>query len=139
MSVTETAVMVSTRKKPLCHWRLTLQPDPQDACEKALRHHRFDLWCGSHYLRFTQTQKSDGTMLLRLQERARLVDVLGGEPELLTEGQLPCAFVYEETVATLRPTPGSAADRDVSEQDAVGSGHLFFEHAARLLDRYDDG
>ena len=67
-------------------------------------HHRFDLWYGSHYLRFTQTQRSDGTMLLRLQERARLVDVLGGEPELLAEGQLPCAFVYEETVATLRPT-----------------------------------
>jgi hypothetical protein len=130
--------MVSTCKNPLHCWRLTLQPDPQEALEKALRHERFDLWYGSHYLRFTKTRRCDGTMLLRLQERARLVDACGTDPELHTEDQLSSPFVYEETVSVLWPTPGAAVGANVNEQKVLEFGRLFFDRAARRLDRYDD-
>ncbi len=50
---------MDVRERPLHDWRLSLQPDLQDALAKALWHHRIDLWYGAHYLRFTQTETPD--------------------------------------------------------------------------------
>lgn len=114
-------------------WRQTLDPDVHDAREKALRHHRFDLWYGSHHLRFTRTDRSDGAVILRLQERARLADHEDAGPTLLTEGLLAPSFVFQET---LWPSRAAQGGRDVDSL-VLELGWTFFEHAARLLDGHD--
>ncbi len=115
-------------------WHLSLQPDPQDALAKALRHHRIDLWYGAHYLRFTQTDTSDETVLLRFEERARLVTADGIEPTLLAKARLPSRFLYEETLSLPRYEGRAGARRCSSEQKGITLGRLFFARAARLLD-----
>ena len=92
-----------------------------------------------HYLRFTQTAGSDGTLLLRLEERARLAAAGLADPELLTAERLSSLFVYEEAVPELRPTLGAATGAKVSERAAADSGRRFFERAARLLDTRNSG
>jgi|GEM_PF-3565367 hypothetical protein len=131
--------MATSPKSPLDHFRQTLQSDPQDVVEKALRHHRFDLWYGLHYLRFTQTTASDGTLLLRLEERARLAAGRLAEPELLTAERLSSLFVYEQTVPELRRTSDPATGANVSERTAADSGRRFFDRAASLLDARNTG
>jgi hypothetical protein len=122
---------------PLDHFRQTLQSDPQDVVAKALLHHRFDLWYGSHYLRFTQALGSDRALLLRLEERARLADGPCADPGLFTAGQLPSLFVYEETVPELSTAPVGTTGAPASKLCAADGGRRFFDRAARLLDTWD--
>jgi hypothetical protein len=118
---------------------LSLRPDPRDAVETALRHRRWDLFYGSHYLRFTKTHRDDGTIHLRLQERARLVADGSTRPQLRAADQLPSLFVYEETVPQLGATSGPGAATTSDDQKLNDFARGFFARAARLLDGCDDG
>jgi hypothetical protein len=117
------------------HWRQTMWPEPADVREKALRHSRFDLWYGSHHLRFTRTLGADGTVVLRLDERARLMDVRGAEPVLVAAPDLPSPFVYEETVSRPLRVAGRDDRPGLIEEYLHSSVLGFFDRAAALLDR----
>ena len=130
---------MDVRERPLHDWRLSLQPDLQDALAKALWHHRIDLWYGAHYVRFTQTDTGAETLLLRLEERARLIAADGTDPRLLTKAQLSARFIYEETLSLPRGAARAGAGRCSSGQQGIALGRRFFERAAQLLDECDEG
>lgn len=107
-------------------WRQGLHVDPIDTVGKALRHGRFDLFYGPHYLRFTRSLEDAGWIHLRLEELARLVDADSGGPELRPVGRTPSRFVLEEVL------PAASASRACPlPPDA---GRRFFERAAQVLD-----
>ena len=117
-------------------WRQSMDPDVHDVREKALRHHRFDLWYGSHHLRFTRTNAAEGMVVLRVEERARLASAPGDSPSFLTGPSLSPRFVYQETISTRASRPGAAPDCG-ADSPALERGREFFDHVARLLDRRD--
>ena len=119
-------------------WRQSLGPDVHDVREKALRHHRFDLWYGSHHLRFTRTNAGEDMVVLRLEERARLASTAGDAPPFLTGPSLTPRFVYQETISVRAIRPGAAPAGDAASP-TLERGLEFFDRAARLLDRRDAG
>jgi hypothetical protein len=110
-----------------------MAPDVHDARDKALRHHRFDLWYGPHHLRFTRTNASEGMVVLRVEERARLASAPGDSPSFQTGPSLAPRFVYQETISTRASRPGAPPDCD-ADSPALERGREFFDHVARLLD-----
>ncbi len=119
-------------------WRQGMGPAVHDVREKALRHHRFDLWYGPHHLRFTRTNTSEGMVVLRVEERARLASAPSDSPSFLTGPSLTPRFVYQETLSARAHRPDAALGWDADSLE-LERGREFFDHAARLLDRRDAG
>jgi hypothetical protein len=113
-------------------WSLALDRDPRDAVDTALRHGRADLFYGRHYLRFTRRRTADGSLSLRLEERAVVVGE-GGNLTLVAAERLPSRFVCAETVPQV-----VGPDRSGAGLDAVaGAARRLFARAAVLLDEAD--
>lgn len=115
-------------------WRLSLQPERQKAVDKALWHHRIDLWYGSHHLRFTRAH-AGGHLLLRLEERASFV----GDGPVRTLVSLEASdepLLYEESHWLVDdPVTGETprADRGPTQR-----GRDFSARAARFIDAREE-
>jgi hypothetical protein len=132
--------MKLTSEESRRQWRVTLQPDGQDAVAKALRHSRFDLWYGAHYLRFTKTLRSDGTLMLRIQERARLASPGDPGSVLLTAEHLSSPFGYEQSLSVSGVAPAAPAIAwEDAESLVLAVCRDFFDQVARRLDSADHG
>ena len=89
-------------------------------------------------MRSTKTRGADGAVLLRLHERARLVDGRSLNAGLVIEDELSTPFAYEETLSESGPAPDADARIGDVQRQVLDLGRRFFERAARLLDECGD-